>query len=123
LTIDFVSEPDRKFVTAECGDRSPEILRPNPQISILLPNDREYFSTTTLFWTTGSAPARWFEIGQVANRFRGRCSLGEGGDDSKTPHLNHAVHFTPHAIFYSFHRNPIDLSALTGGFCHRFRLR
>jgi hypothetical protein len=54
------------------------------------------------------APARWFEIGQVVNRFH----------DSKA-HTS-TTQLTPHEIFHSFHSNSIDLSALAGGFCQRF---
>jgi hypothetical protein len=42
-------------------------------VSISLPNDRKYFSTTSLFWTKGSAPARGFEIADetIPNRLTG----------------------------------------------------
>jgi hypothetical protein len=64
LTIDFGPEPDRKFVAAEYGDqhaasvRSPEILRPKPPFNFVTKYSVDKISTTSLFWTRGSAPAR-----------------------------------------------------------------
>ena len=89
---------------------------------------RNYFSTTSLFRITGSAPRRRFgnrplRISNCSNGltrpqcFAQRCKAGASTESI------YSTYYSTYEIFYHFNHQLIDLSVLADRHCYRFRLR